>query len=334
MKHILLIQTASIGDVILITPALENLHLAFPDAAIDVLVKKGNQSLFNKHPFINNIIILDKSKGKYITLLNITRLVRRTKYDAVICFQRFFTGGFITAFSKAKFTAGFSKNPFSFLFSKRIKHKIGNSENVLHEKDRNLLLATLLSGNKNGKVALYPSANDYDNVAKYKSKPYICIAPASLWFTKQFPLSKWVEFINKINKDFKIYLLGSAKDELICNEIINLCNEKEIVMLCGKLTFLESAALMKNAVMNFVNDSAPMHIASSVNANVTAIFCSTIPEFGFGPLSDKSFIIQTDEIMNCRPCGIHGYNNCPEKHFKCALTINTDKLLNILNDDK
>jgi heptosyltransferase-2 len=84
--------------------------------------------------------------------------------------------------------------------------------------------------------------------------------------------------------------------------------------------------------MNYVNDSAPMHIASAVNAPVTAIYCSTVPAFGFGPLSDVSFIVETDEKLACKPCGIHGLESCPEKHFKCALTIDTKKLLDILKD--
>jgi heptosyltransferase-2 len=40
---ILVIQTAFIGDVILATPVLEKLHRSFPGAAIDVLVRKGNE---------------------------------------------------------------------------------------------------------------------------------------------------------------------------------------------------------------------------------------------------------------------------------------------------
>jgi heptosyltransferase-2 len=78
---------------------------------------------------------------------------------------------------------------------------------------------------------------------------------------------------------------------------------------------------MKNAQMNYVNDSAPMHLASAVNAPVTAIFCSTIPAFGFTPLSDHSRVIETSEVLPCRPCGLHGYAKCPKGHFKCAETI-------------
>ncbi len=96
--------------------------------------------------------------------------------------------------------------------------------------------------------------------------------------------------------------------------------------LCGKLNILQSAALIRNAKMNYVNDSAPMHIASAMNAPTTAIFCSTIPDFGFGPIASNARIIETKEKLSCRPCGLHGLKRCPEKHFKCSYNIDIENL--------
>ncbi len=84
--------------------------------------------------------------------------------------------------------------------------------------------------------------------------------------------------------------------------------------------------------MNYVNDSAPMHFASAVNAPVTAVYCSTIPAFGFGPLSDNSHIVQVTEPLSCRPCGLHGRAKCPLGHFHCARLIHNDQLLEMLDD--
>jgi len=57
MPKILVIQTAFIGDAVLATGLLEKLHASFPDKQIDFLVRKGNESLFTKHPFLHELLI-------------------------------------------------------------------------------------------------------------------------------------------------------------------------------------------------------------------------------------------------------------------------------------
>jgi heptosyltransferase-2 len=125
-------------------------------------------------------------------------------------------------------------------------------------------------------------------------------------------------------------LLGAPTDHATCESIRLASANENVINVAGTLSFLESAALMKKAVMNFVNDSAPMHLASAMNAPVTAIFCSTVPSFGFGPLSDRSTVIETKEKLECRPCGLHGFKACPKGHFKCAYSISNTELVNAL----
>lgn len=146
------------------------------------------------------------------------------------------------------------------------------------------------------------------------------MAPASVWFTKQLGEDKWIDLSNKVSKDTTIYLLGAPGDAELCERIKSKSENKKIQILAGKLSLLQSCALMKDAKMNYVNDSAPLHLASSVNANVTAFFCSTVPSFGFGPLSDNSKVIEVKNL-DCRPCGLHGYKACPKGHFNCSNLI-------------
>ena len=116
---ILIIQTAFLGDVVLATPVVEKLHRFFPDARIDFLLRKGNETLLNNHPIIENIIVWNKKEGKWKNVWKIIQQIRKIKYDYVINLQRFATSGIITAFSGGKQTIGFNKNPLSFLFSRR-----------------------------------------------------------------------------------------------------------------------------------------------------------------------------------------------------------------------
>lgn len=57
---ILVIQTAFIGDVILATSLIESIHTKYPNAKIDFLLRKGNENLLQKHPFLNDVLIWDK----------------------------------------------------------------------------------------------------------------------------------------------------------------------------------------------------------------------------------------------------------------------------------
>jgi heptosyltransferase-2 len=325
MKNILVIQTAFIGDVVLATSLIENLHQQFPKVKIDILVRKGNESLFQSHPFLNQVLVWDKKNNKYQNWVGLLFKIRSSQYDLVLNAQRFAATGAWTAFSKAKIKIGFDKNPFSFLFTHSVVHQF--SEKGQHEIDRNHQLLSSLFLTKVAMPKLYPTASDELAVSSYQQTPYLCIAPASVWFTKQFSIEKWVDLINELPFKGPIYLIGGPDDKLLCDQILQKINRKSVVNLAGRLSFLASAALQKKAVLNYVNDSAPMHFASAVNAPVVAVYCSTLPNFGFGPLSDKSFIVQTNEALACRPCGIHGKKQCPLKHFDCAKTIKMDQLI-------
>lgn len=326
----LIIQTAFLGDVILATPLVEKLHQFYPEAKIDFLLRKGNEGLLLNNPHINELLIWNKKESKLANFLKIIRKVRAYRYDTVINIHRFTSSGLICLFSGAKQKIGFNKNPFSFFYTKKVKHSVSQAK---HEIQRNLELINNLTDDKIVYPKLYPSEKDFITVERYKkinnSKlRYICIAPTSVWFTKQFPLEKWVDFIKNINSNYKIYLIGSLLDREVCELIKSQANNMQCKNLAGTLSLLETAALIRDAEMNFVNDSAPLHIASAMNAPTRAIFCSTSPSFGFGPLATNSKVLEVKATLECKPCGLHGFNSCPKKHFLCAYNIETNDLIN------
>lgn len=327
MQKFLVIQTAFTGDVVLATAIVEKLHRFFPNAQIDFLVRKGNEGLLTDHPFLNEVLIWHKKEKKLKNLWLLLNKIRKKKYDKVINLQRFASSGILTAFSGGQEKIGFDKNPFSFFFTKKIRHHF---ENDMHEVERNNKLIESFTDDSFTKPKLYPSQKNFDEIKPFTIQPYVCITPASVWFTKQYPEEKWLDLIDHFPADLNIYLLGGKDDAPLCESIKNNSKNNNVTVLAGELNFLSSAALMKGAKMNYTNDSAPLHFASATDAPVTAIFCSTVPAFGFYPLSTKSFIVETDVPLACKPCSLHGLKACPLGHFKCAYTIETPKLLSTL----
>ena len=199
----------------------------------------------------------------------------------------------VIGFSKGKKRYGFKKNPFSFMYTKSFDHSIGDGT---HEVERNLKLISEFGCSPKTRPELFPSEKEMASVQSYLSDEFYCLAPASVWYTKQLPKEKWLELIRKIGIRKTIYLLGGKDDFELCESILNDASMESIINLSGKLNLLESAALIQKATRTFVNDSGPLHLASAVNAPVTAFFCSTVPNFGFGPLSDDSEVKEVEEV--------------------------------------
>jgi ADP-heptose:LPS heptosyltransferase len=318
VKKFLIIQTAFIGDVILATPVLSEIKRLFPDSQIDFLLRKGNESLLENNPKLNKVLIFDKKNNKLKNLFTLIKKIRKEKYDEVINLHRFASTGIITAFSGAKNKVGFDKNPLSFLYNIQVKHELSNSK---HEVERNLSCLNHLGEIKFTRPEIFPSENDFNEVSPYISENYFCLAPASVWFTKQLPFEKWIELAKKLASKGKVYLIGGPNDFELCESIKSKSNLENCFNFAGKFTFLQSASLLKNAQMNYVNDSGPLHFCSAMNAPVTVYFCSTSPDFGFGPLSDKSIIVESEIKPKCKPCGIHGFKVCPKGEFVCGNEI-------------
>lgn len=310
--QILIIQTAFLGDVILSTALIEKLKVYYPNSRIDILIKKGNEHVLKDHPKLRYIFTFDKKK-KIGSIWELYQKFRTIKYDLTINVHRHFSSGLITLLSGAKKKIGFKKNPLSFLYNIRIKHIWEK-----HEVERNQSLITSLTDEFYAKPRLYPSESDCKTVQTLTEIPFITISPASVWNTKELPLERWTDLIGNTPENIRIYLMGGPSDVNKCVELKSLVLHRNVEVLAGKFSFLQDAALMSKALMNYVLDSGPMHICSAMNAPVTAVFCSTTPGFGFGPLSDISITVETAENLDCRPCGPHGHKKCPKGHFKCS----------------
>ncbi|MEN9444502.1 MAG: hypothetical protein RIS47_1392 [Bacteroidota bacterium] len=323
---ILIIQTAFIGDVILATALIEDIRQSHPQAEIHFLLRKGNESLLEHHPHLQKIWIWNK-KQKFKSQIQIIRQLRKQQYDLTLNLQRYFSSGIFSLFSKSKRIIGFNKNPLSTFFTESKPHEFVPG---IHEIDRNHALISSLVHSPAQRPKLYPTAQHWAQTSQYKTHKYIVMAPTSVWFTKQWPVHKWIQLCSEAPSDFHIFLVGAPADTTICQQIATQSQNFNVHVLTGKLSLLHTAALMADAHLNIVNDSAPLHLASAMNAPVAAIFCSTSPTFGYTPLSDKKYIIQANSALDCHPCGIHGHKTCPKQHYRCAEDIATRQILSLL----
>ncbi|MFN5886338.1 MAG: glycosyltransferase family 9 protein, partial [Flavobacteriales bacterium] len=120
--RILIIQTAFLGDVILATSVVNSIKAQYPEAQVDLLVKKGNELLVLGHPNIHRVLTFDKSR-KWREIVRLVRANRATRYDFIVNLHRFASSGLIAVLSQTK-TIGFDKNPLSRFYTLKLPHPI------------------------------------------------------------------------------------------------------------------------------------------------------------------------------------------------------------------
>lgn len=333
-KTILIIQTAFIGDTILASQFARAVKDQYPEAKIHFFLRKGNESVILGLTSIEKVWVWDKQGGKVRNLFRLISALREIRYDMVFNLHRHFNSGLISALMKSPFKAGFKQNPLSIFYTHKVNHLIPHKSpiGVWHEVQRNLQLLkeaapnlSIVDNSKIYKPELPLQEKNFAKILPFSDGDYFVVAPASVWFTKAWSEHKYRELTQELSKLGKVLFIGAPSDKDLCDRIRLGIHHTE--NLCGALNLLDSAALMKKAKRVFVNDSAPLHLASCVNAKTTAIFCSTVKDFGYTPLADDSVVVDVGNSLACRPCGLHGHNACPLGHFKCSEDIQIRQVL-------
>jgi len=337
-KKILIIQTAFIGDTILASHFARAVKNQYPDSEIHFFLRKGNESVIQGLSSIHKVWVWDKEGGKTKNLMRLISQMRKTRFDMVFNLHRHFNSGLVSALMNSPLKIGFEQNPLSLFYTHKVNHQIPHKtmSGVWHEVQRNMQLLQkadptleIVDNSKIYKPELPLTEKNIAKVAPYTEGDYFVIAPASVWFTKAWSEHKFRELTMELAQKGRVIFIGAPTDKELCDRIrLDIPNTEN---LCGALNLLDSAALMKKARRVFVNDSAPLHLASCVNARTTAIFCSTVPEFGYTPLADDSVVVDVGSTLSCRPCGLHGYKSCPLGHFKCAEDIEIKKVLGTIS---
>lgn len=319
--RILIIQTAFIGDLILTLPLIQTLKKNIPDSTIDLLCIPYTKEVVKNNPYISNVIVFDKHKKKSIKdIIYLANNLKKEKYEYAFLPHRSIRSGLIAMLSKIENRIGFKKTLFDFLYTKSVEY-----QSDIHEIDRNLSLIKFLKFKEIYRIPeLFPDDSDKFFVNDFLDnnnivEKFVCIAPGSKWFTKRWPIDYFIELIKMFNNEnIKVILIGGKEDSDICNSITIEINN--IINTSGIFSLLQTAELIKRSSLLISNDSAPIHIATSMNTPVIDIYGPTTPEIGFYPLSEKSISIEIKDL-NCRPCKIHGGNKCPVRTFDCMKNI-------------
>lgn len=338
-KHIAIVQTAFIGDAVLALPLVQAIRNSAPHSTITFVTTPAGASLAQCSPAITTIVPYDKrneNKG-WKGIRTIADTLRAASVQCIIAPHRSLRTTLLTRLVRPHCSVGFTKNALSQLYTHRVAYPYH-----LHEVERNLQLLSVFADIPPELLLAAPlpevvipevCRKQIDNLfaeAKIRNdKTVVILAPGSVWATKRWPVERFRAVALALQADgFQVLLSGSNSDIPLCNQVAEGTNA---VSFAGKTSLPETVALFARATVVISNDSAPTHIANLVNCPVITIFGPTAPMLGFAPRGANDRIVEQGQLA-CRPCAIHGQQECPLGHFSCMRGIEPERVVRIVHD--
>ena len=325
----LLVDTSFLGDVLCAEPLVRAAAAKWPDEPVDFLAGPGGAQMLAGHPQLRELVVFDKRGADHGLggLRRMAKKLRQQRYARAICSHRSWRTAALLRLAGIPVRVGFHNASAAWLYSQRIQYR-----KELHEVERNL---ELVGGGSWEAPRMYPGEAERARAKELLEQlpgPPVALAPGSIWATKRWPASKWSELLRGLCQAGQpVVMLGGPDDAALCASIIESAAlegvpDASCLDLAGQTSLRESAAVLEGCSTLVSNDSAPMHLGVAAGIPVVAIYCSTVPAFGFAPRGPRDLVLEFTDL-DCRPCGIHGHKACPEGHFRCGEELDSAQAL-------
>jgi lipopolysaccharide heptosyltransferase II len=297
-RRILVLGRSHIGDCLLSTPAIRALRRRFPAASLDVAIPRSNLDLLAANPYLDELIFRPR-RGDWAGKMRFARRVRRRGYDLVVSFQeKSLFYGWVARCSNAPHRISLHHPRTQAYYT--ITVPFGPR---IHEVEKYLALARAVGCRVDGtSLDLVTPASARTNVARFLRSQgleddmrFVGLTPGATKRQKRWPADRFAEAAAALIGELSLpaVVLGGRYDVRIAHAIAERMPARPIV-LAGKTSLAETAALLERCRLLLTNDTGPMHMASALAVPVVAIWGPTSAE-KFAPAGTRSTVVRRDE---------------------------------------
>ncbi len=279
--RILVIVTRRIGDVLLATPLIRSLRLAWPAAAIDALVFAGTEGILAANPDVRRIVTVPENARERARLRTLATLVRR--YDLALSTLPGDRPTF-TAWLAGRRSAGLLLGGPQHLWKRLLLDRWAPfDDGATHTVLMNLALADLLGVERHPDVVVSWGPADERRVAEVfpavRSEPYALLHPYPKYRYKMWQSQGWHEVARWLaDRGLRVVLTGGGEsEERAYAEGLRREMPAGTVDLCGQLTLGEVAFLLAGARVYAGPDTAVTHMAAGLGVPTVALYGPTNP---------------------------------------------------------
>lgn len=346
---ILVIALSGIGDALMFTPALKILKQELSNSEIDVLVMFGGaKDIFKNNPNVNKLIHFNFLNEGAIRSLKFVFSLRK-KYDVTINVypsnrKEYNLISFLIGAKKRVAVEYLRMNKQNFGWLNNITIKENDS---LHNVQTNIRMIEKLLDKKipeEPKLELFLTQEDLNYAKSFLQENKISendfiigihpgCATLKNHIKRRWEPEKFSQLSNELIKKYsaKILIFGGPDESKLKEEVKrNIQSDRVITIETNTLS--QSSAIMKRCNLFITNDSALMHIASSLNLPVVVIIGPTNVNY-IHPWKTKYKIASLN--LECAPCFFYSPKPLTCKRddvkFKCIKELTVENVLTVVS---
>ncbi|MBS1526231.1 MAG: glycosyltransferase family 9 protein [Bacteroidetes bacterium] len=297
-----------LGDVVMSTAFLHAVKELYPDARIDVIIKKDLKDIAE---LITDINIRPFSKQDYKGLRGVLRFgkkLRPEKYDLFFCLPESISSAVMGWATGAKKRVGYAKEGRSFLLTHSYKKAPGQ-----HRVDEYVALLEQFTGQ--------PIADRKVEI-KYEKKDKIRLVLVNFnseAISRRMPADKARRLLDTLCQtftDLQFGLIGSSKEKNFIDSLAIGTDDKQIVNFAGTTNLAQLAGYMASAEAVLTTDSGPAHLANSLGVPTVVLFGAG-DESNTAPYNKDLLTVIRAGKLDCEPCvrntcKLYGVPKCME----------------------
>ena len=275
-RRVFIAVTNRIGDVLLATPLIHSLKLAWPQAQIDVLVFDGTQGVISANPDIHRVLTVPERPGFWQHLRLLARIARR--YDIALS-PLANDRPTLYAWIAGRWRAGLLLDEEKHRWKQKLLHRWAayDGRNT-HTVAMCLKLADLLGIPRHYDVIVTWTAEDEKQAAAMlpfdpRSEPYAVLHACPKYNYKMWRPSGWVELGRWLGQQGMRVVLTGGNDAAEVEYVTALAREiPETINLAGRASLRQAAYLMARARVFVGPDTVASHMAAALGTPTVALF--------------------------------------------------------------
>ncbi len=333
MMRLLFIRLRSLGDTVLMTPALTAARAAGV-GRIAVVVEAPFHEVLQGNSDIDRLIVVDNRLNRLVARWRAVLAIRRFSPDVAIDMHGGTTSALLTALSGAGRRVGFARSRNTRHYTVRVPDPSslwpGQSLHTVHDQ----LSALKFLGFPVNSVPPLKIGVDASAVHAIRNQlrdrgvepGFVLIHPAAAFETKQWAAANFAEIASALaGEQRSVVVTAGPGQESLIREIQEICPPSVVFLEPMRLAYF--AALCSLCGLYVGNDTGPTHIASALGKKIVAIFGSSNVR-AWRPWGVENRVVKSD--LACIPCP--GYRCLEYDEPVCIRSIPVSSVLDAIRE--